>query len=261
MLPPDAVGYFNTLMAGKFLATQSKNGKVNVVFIATMKAHDDRTLIFGNMMLRKSQKNLEDDNRVSACVVTTNLKSYEVKGKFKGFERSGKYFDEISNIPVIRYIAYGALRSVGIIEVEDICIPLKSPILGLVSGIATTRLLSKKTLPAGKMHPNVMEKFERLKAIKVIATREDGYPKVMPVLCMRAVDPNTLIFSCASSPNLLYLKDGQYVAASVLTMDAISYQVRGIFEGFKKSGLGKIGKISVEEVYSSSPPRPGERIA
>jgi len=261
MLPPDAVGYFNTLLAGKFLATQSKNGKVNVVFIATMKAHDDRTLIFGNMMLRKSQKNLEDDNRVSACVVTTNLKSYEVKGKFKGFERSGKYFDEISNIPVIRYIAYGALRSVGIIEVEDICIPLKSPILGLASGIATTRLLSKKTLPAGKMHPNVMEKFERLKAIKVIAAREDGYPKVMPVLCMKAVDPNTLIFSCASSPNLLYLKDGQYVAASVLTMDAISYQVRGIFEGFKKSGPGKIGKISVEEVYSSSPPRPGERIA
>lgn len=261
MLPPDAVGYFNTLMAGKFLATQSKNGKVNVVFIATMKAHDDKTLIFGNMMLRKSQKNLEDDNRVSACVVTTNLKSYEVKGKFKGFERSGKYFDEISNIPVIRYIAYGALRSVGIIEVEDICIPLKSPILGLVSGIATTRLLSKKTLPAGKMPPNVMEKFERLKAIKVIATREDGYPKVMPVLCMKAVDPNTLIFSCASSPNLFYLKAGEHVTSSVLTMDAISYQVKGIFEGFKKSGLGKIGKISVEEVYSSSPPRPGERIA
>ncbi len=261
MLPPDAVGYFNTLMAGKFLATQSKDGKVNVVFIATMKAHDDRTLIFGNMMLRKSHRNLEDDDKVSACVVTANLKSYEVKGKFKGFERSGKYFDEISNIPVIRYIAYGALRSVGIIEVEDISIPLKRPVLGLVSGIATTRLLSKKSLPAGKMPPNVMEKFERLKAIKVIAAKEDGYPRVIPVLCMRAVDPNTLIFSCASSPNLFYLKAGQYVTSSVLTMDAISYQVKGIFEGFKKSGLGKIGKISVEEVYSSSPPRPGERIA
>jgi len=261
MLPPDAVGYFNTLMAGKFLATQSKAGKVNVVFVATMKAYDDRTLVFGNMMLRKSHGNLEDDDKVSACVVTENLKSYEVKGKFKGFERSGKYFDEVSNIPVIRYIAYGALRSVGIIEVEDISIPLKRPVLGLVSGIATTRLLSKKSLPAGKMPPNVMEKFERLKAIKVIAAREDGYPRIIPVLCMRAVDPNTLIFSCASSPNLLYLKDGQYVTSSVLTMDAISYQVKGIFEGFKKSGLGKIGRISVEEVYSSSPPRPGERIA
>jgi len=178
MLPPDAVGYFNTLKAGKFLATQSKDGKVNVVFIATMKAYDDRTLVFGNMMLRKSHGNLEDDDKVSACVVTENLKSYEVKGKFKGFERSGKYFDEISNIPVIRYIAYGALRSVGIIEVEDISIPLKRPILGLVSGIATTRLLSKKSLPAGKMPPNVMEKFERLQAIKVIAAREDGYPRI-----------------------------------------------------------------------------------
>jgi len=260
MLSPDAMEYFNTLMAGKFLATQSKNEKVNVVFIATMKAHDDRTLIFGNMMLRKSLKNLEDDNRVSACVVTSSLKSYEVKGKFKGFERSGKYFEEVSNIPVIRYIAYGALRSVGIIEVEDICIPLKRPMLGLISGIAATHISSKKVLPAGKMPPNVMEKFERLKAIKVIATKEDGYPKVIPVLCMKAVDPNTLIFSCGSSPNLLYLKDGQYVAVSVLTMDAISYQVKGIFEGFKRSGPAKIGRISVEEVYSSTPPRPGERI-
>jgi hypothetical protein len=111
------------------------------------------------------------------------------------------------------------------------------------------------------MPPTVVEKFERLKAIKVIAAKEDGYPRIAPVLCMRAVDPNTLIFSCASSPNLFYLKAGQYVTSSVLTMDAISYQVKGIFEGFKKSGLGKIGKISVEEVYCSSPPRPGERIA
>jgi len=261
MLSPEAMGYFNTLMAGKFLATQSKNGKVNVVFIATMKAYDDRTLIFGNMMLRKSLKNLEDDNKVSACVVTTNLKSYEVKGKFKGFERSGRYFDEITNLPVIRYIAYGALRSAGIIEVEDISIPLERPMLGLISGMLATRISSKKALLSGEMPLNVMEKFERLKAIKVIAAKEDGYPKVMPVLCMKAVDPNTLIFSCGSSPNLSHLKDGQRVAASVLTMDAISYQVKGIFGGFKKSGPAKIGSISVEEVYSSTPPRPGERIA
>jgi hypothetical protein len=43
-------------------------------------------------------------------------------------------------------------------------------------------------------------------------------------------------------------------------MDAISYQVKGIFEGFKKSRLGKIGQIDVKEVYSASPPRPGDII-
>ena len=259
MLPPKAIECFDILMAAKFLATQDENGKLNVVPIVTMKPYDDKTLIFGNLMMRKSLKNLQEDSRVSACVITSSLKCYEVKGEFRGFEKTGKYFDMISSIPLIRYTAYGSVRSVGIIDVEDVCAPLKNPILGLISGMITTPL--RKKLQKGKMHPNIVEKFERLTAAKVIATKEDGHPRVIPVLVLRATDPNTLTFSCGSSPNLSILKEGDHVASSVLTMDAVSYQVKGIFEGFKKSRLGKIGQINVEEVYSASPPRPGDVIA
>lgn len=258
MLPPKAVECFDTLMAAKFMATQDENGKVNVVPIVTMKPYDDKTLIFGNLMMRKSFRNLQRDNRVSVCVITSNLKCYEVKGEFRGFEKAGKYFDTISNIPPIKYTAYGSVRSVGIIDVESVCTPLKNPIIGLISGVMTTP--SRKKLKEGRMHPNVVEKFERLTAAKVIATKEDGHPRIIPILVLRATDPNTLAFSCGSSTNISLLKEGDYVASSVLTMDAISYQVKGRFEGFKRSRLGKIGQIDVKEVYSASPPRPGEAL-
>jgi len=260
VLPPKAMECFDILMAAKFLATQDESGKINVVPIVTMKPYDDETLIFGNLMMRKSLKNLQEDSGVSACVITSNLKCYEVKGEFRGFEKTGKYFDIISNIPLIRYTAYGSVRSVGIIDVGDVCAPLKNPILGLISGMITTPSSRRKKLKKGKMHPGIVEKFERLTAAKVIATGENGYPRVIPALVLRATNSNTLTFSCGSSPNLSLLREGDYVASSVLTMDAISYQVKGTFEGFKKSRSGKIGQIHVEEVYSASPPRPGDII-
>jgi hypothetical protein len=260
MLPPEAMKCFDILMAAKFLATQDGSGKINVVPIVTMKPYDDKTLIFGNMMMRKSLKNLQEDNRVSACVVTSNLKCYEVTGKFRGFEKTGKYFDEISNIPIIRYTAYGSVRSAGIIDVEAVCAPLKSPMLGLISGLINTPPSQRKKIKKGKLHPCIAEKFERLTAAKVIATRENGRPRIIPALVFKETSSDALAFSCVSSQNMPLLREGDYVASSVLTMDAISYQVKGIFEGFKRSRFGKIGQIRIEEVYSASPPRPGDRI-
>lgn len=259
ILTTEAEESFNILRAGKFLATQNEDVKVNVVPIVSMKAFDSKTLVFGNIMMRKSKQNLEEDKRVSACVITEKPECYKVEGKFKGFENRGKHYEEISNLDMVKYSGYGTLRSVGIIKVNETETPLKRPRLNAILGEMSTRfvqLISENTEEKGKMHPNVMKKFGELWGAKVIASNKNGHPKTIPVLSMKALNPNTLIFSSMGSPALSQLEEGEFVASSILTMDAVSYQVKGVFEGLE----GKIGKISVEEVYSNSPPRPGEKI-
>jgi len=249
------------LMAGKFLATQNQEGKVNVVPVITMKPFDSETLVFGEMMVRKTKRNLEEDGKVSACVVTDRLESYRVRGKFKGFENRGKHHDKITNIDMIKYTPYGSVRSAGIIKVDKIETPLNLGLLNVIPSEMSTRFLQfiseNTTEKKEKMHPNVMEKFGESMGIKVVASNRNDFPEVIPVLSMKALNPNTLIFSSIGSPGLSKLEEGEFVASSVLTMEPCSYQVKGIFEGFE----GKIGKIRVKEVYSNSPPRPGEKIS
>lgn len=275
-----AMKYFNTPIMPKFLATRDREGKVNVVPIVTIRTCDERTLAFGNMMLRKSERNLREDNRVSVCVFGLSgllglnqvpefeellfklyemkLNAFEVKGRFIGFEKIGEHYDAVASMPMLRYCAYQALRNVGVIEVEEVFTPIhEAPIEEMISGTAIQIELEK--IQARKMHPNVAEKFGRMVAFRVIATKADGHPKTIPVLSMKAIG-DTLIFGCAST-DVSPLKEGDYMAASVLTDDAIAYQVKGFFKGFEKTEFGEIGKIDVEEVYSASPPRPGERIA
>ena len=52
-----------------------------------------------------------------------------------------------------------------------------------------------------------------------------------------------------------------WVAAAVLTAEPLAYQVKGRFLGVERSLGRPLGVIQVLEVYSASPPVPGERIA
>jgi hypothetical protein len=278
-LSDESIKYFDTPIIPKFLATQDEEGKVNVVPVLTIRSYDDKTLVFGNIMLRKTEKNLQKDDRVSVCVfgisalvgmervpsfeelipvlAEIKLDTYKVKGRFKGFERAGKYFDVVAGIPMLRYCAYQPLRGVGIIEVEDVRVPFgEIPIEQMMMGTATK--ISLEDQAEGKMHPNVAEKFNRLVSFRVIATRVAGRPEIIPVLSMKGAG-STLIFGC-ENVNTQAFEERGYLASSVLTDDAIAYQIKGVFRGFEKTEFGEIGKIDVKEVYSASLPRPGERI-
>lgn len=47
------------------------------------------------------------------------------------------------------------------------------------------------------------------------------------------------------------------MAVSVITMEPISYQIKGIFKGWIRNDRGK---IKITEAYNSNPPLPGAEI-
>jgi hypothetical protein len=98
--------------------------------------------------------------------------------------------------------------------------------------------------------------WARLQAVKVFAwIGDDGHPRVQPVLSLQPAGEGALVCrvetAVKNGP-----RDGHTVAANVLTMDAVSYQVKGRWHPGMLTGL-----LDITEVYAGGPPLPGGRVA
>ena len=77
------------------IATATKDGTPNVVFIGLMKVVDDETLLIVDNFFLKTAANLSENPRISVlCYDTDTKKSYQIKGSTKVL-KAGPQFDEM----------------------------------------------------------------------------------------------------------------------------------------------------------------------
>jgi predicted pyridoxine 5'-phosphate oxidase superfamily flavin-nucleotide-binding protein len=216
----------------KFLATLNPEGVPNVVPIISLEAVDESTVIFGEFMMWKTRRNLEANPRVSVAVMTAS-EGWVIKGDFQEFQRSGPYFDRIMASDTFRYNAYAGIRNAGVIRVRSV-----------VRAFAISRL-------------TVLLDMARAKWFARRARRRGVSGVTVPIQVRQ-----TFVFSGGpAAPALAALSPGAKVAASVLTFEPLAYQIKGEYLGAERS-LGRLaGVVGVQEVYSASPPLPGQRIA
>ena len=262
-LDPRAVRVLSELRAPKFLATRDADGVPNVVPVLSLEAVDERTIVFGEMMIWKTRRNLEVDPRVSILVLSPDLRAWTVRGRFMGFRRSGPYFDHIASKESARYNPYGSYRSAGVIEVLGVSRTSHFSQLSLLLDTARCRLLARglsrdgRTLPA--MPLQVEEKFGRLKAAKALAVVDaTGHPDCLAGLPLATAGRGCLVFGGAAARDLSGLAPGTAMAAAVLTLEPVAYQVKGTFAGLHRSLGQALGVIDVREAYSACPPLPGQ---
>jgi hypothetical protein len=248
----------------KFLATRSADGIPNVVPVLSLEAADEQTIIFGEMMIWKTRRNLETDPRVAVMVLTPDLRGWTIRGHFVEFQRSGPHFDHIMASENVRYNAYGGIRSAGVIRVTAVTRAFKLSQGGLLLDTARSRWLARRLShegPADQAMPvQVVEKFSRLRAAKALAFLDiSGHPDCLATLPLIPAGPARLVFGCAME-DLDGLVPGSPVAAAVLAMEPVAYQVKGDFAGLRTSLGRSLGVIDVRESYSASPPLPGQRL-
>ena len=268
----------------KFLATLDENGRPNVVLVASIDAAGPRSLYFGVFLLHKTKKNLQVDQKVAVAVITEDLSIWTLKGRFRGFEQKGPLLDQVNNKPMFRYNSYMRISDVGLIDVESVTASWKLSKLEAARDVlpvkarsavptawddATRAVLpqaARAALGRGKgtarLPPRVADKFARTQALKVLAWKgEDGYPVVVPALSLFPTPSTTMLFGTrVIADQLSGVPAGTRMAANVVTLDPISYQVKGTYEGTTGPLSGKLGRLTVDEVYSASPPLPGEPI-
>jgi len=250
----------------KFLATLSSEDVPNVVPIISLQAADESTVIFGEFMMWKTRRNLEVNPRVALAVMTAS-QGWVIKGDFLEFQRSGPHFDRIMASDTFRYNAYAGIRNAGVIRVRSVvrAFALSRPavLLEMARARWSARRVRRRDVAAVTVPIQVRQKFARLQAAKVLAYLDsDGYPDIVPALSLTPAGEQTLVFSSGlAAPALEALSAGARVAASVITFEPVAYQIKGEFLGAERS-LGRlVGVMAVQEVYSASPPLPGQRIA
>lgn len=263
----------------KFLATLDAGGTPNIVPVISLKAADEKTVIFAEFMIWKTKKNLLECPKLEIVLVSPKLKWWRIRGRFRGFETKGEHYEEMSMVDMFRYNAYSGIRSAGVIEVEDV-----SPVRNVATGsgmleLGVSLLRSHASLSAGKllrsgngssesnqaaeMPPQVTEKFQRVKAAKAIAIRgTDGYPAAALCPTLFPLRATRMTVSLKDLPETARdLRRPADSAVSVITFDPIAYQVKGLLK--RASGVGPVrfAALDVAEVYSACPPSPGKRIS
>lgn len=253
-LSPEITEMFANAMTPKFLATVGGEGVPNVVPITSLMPASKDTVIFGDFLMWKTAKNLENHSKVGILVLTEALKYVYVSGTLQGFEKAGPNVDRINQQDLFRYNAYTGIRRAGIIKVESVTEISTITKLQIMFGLVKLRLHHSLAKGYAVMPYNVLEKYSRTQALKVIAyIGPEGYPLAVPAMPMVAKDEHSLSFILKSS--LSKLAEGTKVAACVLTLEPICYQVKGTVKG-----SGAIKDIALTDVYSACPPLVGKKI-
>ena len=250
-------------MTPKFLATKDENQVPNVVPIISIQPFDRNTLIFGNFLMWKTEKNLRKNDQVSVNVITEQLFGATIRGVFKGFQKVGEYADMISSLDTMRYNAYTGIRNAGAIEIKDISEPFHLKKLDILSGFLQSkvrRVWARKFSQGVRiMHPVVQGLYGRAVAVKVLSFIDNqGFPYAVPVMSLQTAAPDVLVFSKKQMlPYLVPLKDQAEVAVSVITMEPVAFQVKGTYKEMDDNW----GAILLKEAFHASPPYVGKKIA
>jgi hypothetical protein len=252
-------------MTPKFLATRSAEGIPNIVPCISLLPAEDQpdTLFFGNFLLRKSIRNLEEDGRIAILVITPDLQGWILRGDFMEFQLTGPYVEHQKSSSLLRYNAYTGVRNAGLIRIIAVEGSFALSKLQVLKDFWLTRLApvrhqnDKRVLSDNSVviPLGVKLEFARMAAVKVLAwIGSEGYPRVVPALSLQPAGEKTL--ACHARTEFSWPPSNTRVAANVLTSEAISYQVKGQWTQDRGSGL-----IGVQEIYAGGPPYPGGRIA
>ena len=262
-------------MTPKFLATITVDGVPNVVPVTSIMPAGDAPdrLIFGNFLLRKSVDNLDANPRLGILVITQDLEGWVLQGDFQGWQRAGAYVDKLNSTDLLRYNAYTGIRNAGIIEVRAVLAHGKISKLEVLRDYVLARLARRPVVSqeAVALPAPARQRFAAMTKVSVVAyvgqaigfpAAAPGYPIVAPVLSLQPAGGSALVCAAGRAAGLLAgLSAGAPVAANLLTMDVVSFQVRGRWLGvWRRLGV-RLGAMSVMEVYAGGPPMPGRRIA
>lgn len=264
VLPPHAMGIYKQGEVAKFMATASADGIPNVALIVSQMPVDGGRVVFGEFMMVKTLANLKENPRFASLAVTEKLAMAGFKGTLEEWTTSGPYSELINSIDFFRYNAYMGIRNIAITRIDSlVSLPEKVSFLKVGREFAHMNVvgpLKRGPVLEGADTPlPVRRKFNGIMSIKALAYNDDdGYPGLVPAFGVHFRSPAELLVKVSSyNESIRSLALPAPVALNVLTLDLLTYQVKGSLLRFDAG----IAVINITEAYSSMPPFCGQRIA
>ena len=127
---------------------------------------------------------------------------------------------------------------------------------GLIFMIARTLSARRASAPVLNLWTRtLLNKLDNLKFVSYVGA--DGYPVVVPAIQAQAAGAGHVLFSTgAYKRDLEAIPSGATVALFGMSLDMEDVLMRGEFQGIRRVGGIRCGRVAVNWVYNPMPPKP-----
>jgi hypothetical protein len=243
------------------LATVNPQGLPHLTLIASLQANTATQMIFGQFTEGLSKKYIRENPRAGFMIMTLDRNLWRGRATFTHTAQEGPEFEMYNNTPMFRYNAYFGVHTVYYLDLVEHsgrqALPMGWVVMSAV-GTMAARMLSRKRHEAQALNlwtQGLMNKLDSLKFVTYVS--DDGYPVVVPAIQAQAADAQNIVLATgAFKDDLEMIPKGATVAILGMTLDMEDVLVRGEFKGIQRMAGVRCGRVEVDWVYNSMPPKP-----
>jgi hypothetical protein len=265
-LSQEEIEFTSPDVMAKLLGTIDPAGYPHVTLIACNKAVDQETIKWGQFSVGTSKKNVLRDPRQGVFYMTSKspYRFLQAKMDFDRISTDGADAMDFNQASLFRYNTYVRIYKVYFNTVKAVSGIRDLSMGGIVKGMLSAPIAAggvntksaESRMPAfgtrlfnGPINPKFACYFDP----------SDGYPIIVPCFQARAFGGNAIVFPLSQfRTDLESLKEGDKIAFYAMTQDLRSLLVKGTFSGFKKVRGITTGRASIDIIYNSMPPAPGQ---
>jgi len=245
------------------IATVNPEGLPHITLISSIRAKTPTQLIWGQFTEGRSKKHVQENPKTGFLILTMDKALWRGRARWTHTATQGEDFEMYNQLPMFRYNAYFGIHTVHYMDLVETYGREKLPLARIILATIVTRLTKSGARAAEDspiLKPWARALFDKPGALKFLALIDDqGFPAIIPIVQCQSSDSRRLVFSpLAYGRELRGLDQGQPVAVFGMTMDMEDILVRGIFTGpGRQKGLG-VGRVDLDWVYNSMPPKQGQ---
>lgn len=260
--PNDMAGFEATEKVG-LLATVNPEGLPHISLITTLQAKTPTQLAWGQFTEGLSKEHVKQNPRTGFLIMTLNRKMWRGKALYTHAVREGEDYVAFNEKPMFRYNSYFGINTVHYMDLLETTEKEPLPLGQIVPASLLTMAAKAGAKTSGTdriLNQWSQELFNKIDAVTFLSyVNGDGYPVIIPLLQCQAADSRRLAFSpLAYEKELAAIPSGDQVAIFALTFQMENILVRGVFQGFVRSRLVKLGLVDINWVYNSMPPKHGQ---
>lgn len=245
------------------LGTVTLEGLPHLTLLSTLQPCSENTVVWGQFTEGNSKKFILENPNAGFLIMSLQKEIWRGKASFREKRKNGKEFDNYNNMKMFRYNAYFGIHTVYYMDVVELherqALPMGSVIASAIKTMIA-RMFGKKGETAHALNAwgqALLNKVDNLKFLGYIDS--DGFPQILPVVQLQALDAGHLIFSPgAFGEEIRTIPQGAQVAMLGMSFDMEDVLTRGTYQGIQRISGVRCGVLEVDWVYNPMPPVPGQ---
>lgn len=243
------------------LATVTPEGLPHLTLLSSLQASTPTQMIFGQFTEGVSKQYIRENPKTAFLIMTMAKEVWRGKTRFTHTATQGAEFDMYNNTPMFRYNAYFGVHTVYYLDLVGHTGRQVLPMNGIVAAAVKTMIAKTIGGERGKeevLNPwtqGMMNKLDNLKFLAYVG--QDGCPVIIPLIQAQAAGSQEVIFAVSAyRDELKAIPAGTPAAFFTMSLQMEDVLVRGRFQGISRVGGIACGRMEVDWVYNSMPPKP-----